>query len=251
MAVGSLFLPSQSVDNQMNVNKDSLQFNPWNQLKAHRPIGALQRLRKDLYPLHQKHRFDLSGDCPFAHGFPPEHKSVLPIGPIQIAVKPRVPDNPSEHKTIPYALKHSLSSLVVETEEARNCDAGTQFWIITAKRMHASAKATKAIDVKPSIPDRKRILETKDVAGIKMFTHDGDLAGVEFIDGLKLSVIIESTKLPIHDPIQICKNSYELRELIKTEFGAAFPSHEVEWSDWDSFRTLTDFTFSGIASCKY
>ena len=241
----------------MSVHKDSLQFNPWNQLKAHRPLGALQTLRKDLYPLHQKHRYKMNGGvCPFIHGFPTEYNnSILPnntIVQMTTTVIPRIPNNnPNKVMTIPNVLMHTLSSLFVETDEARNCDAGTQFWIITAKQMHASAKATKAINVTPTIPNCKRILQTKVVAGIKMLTHDGDLAGIEFLDSLKLDAIIASTKLPMKDPIQLCTQPGDLRKLIKTEFGTAFPPHEIEWSDWDSLKTLTDFTFSGLASCKW
>ena len=80
--VGTLTIVKQSLgpDTELNMNRrgDAMQFNPWNQLKAHRPLGPLQRARKDVYAAHGKIRRDKEGRplqvCPFADLLKKEQK---------------------------------------------------------------------------------------------------------------------------------------------------------------------------------
>jgi hypothetical protein len=75
--VGTLTLPRQSSDDasESTLHHDSLQFNPWNMLEAHRPLGAMQRARYIIYQRHSAERFTSRGiqptTCPFKH-LPPE-----------------------------------------------------------------------------------------------------------------------------------------------------------------------------------
>jgi len=55
LPVGKFIIPSQKfsgADNKLQEFKDRLQFNPWNQLKAHKPLGPLNRARYELYKRH-------------------------------------------------------------------------------------------------------------------------------------------------------------------------------------------------------
>jgi hypothetical protein len=54
---------------------DGLAFSPWNGLAAHRPLGAIMRVRKAVYAAAQGYRFENNG-CPFAQ--PRRAEDVLP-----------------------------------------------------------------------------------------------------------------------------------------------------------------------------
>jgi hypothetical protein len=78
--VGTFTIPPQSTEEstELNTHKDTLVFNPWNQLKAHRPLGHLNRARLAVYQKHHKTRHDnMAGDlspsrCPMHASSPSE-----------------------------------------------------------------------------------------------------------------------------------------------------------------------------------
>ena len=84
LPMGTIHIPKQDIDVSTPLNDfvspkhqettlpfhNTIQFNPWNQLKAHRPLGALNRARKDVYNAAGATRraHGSSGDvkaCPF------------------------------------------------------------------------------------------------------------------------------------------------------------------------------------------
>ena len=71
VAVGTFTLPAQSLraDTEMNRSPDTLAFNPWATLKAHRPLGPMQRARREVYKAHQAGRWEVTGaeasQCPY------------------------------------------------------------------------------------------------------------------------------------------------------------------------------------------
>lgn len=59
LPVGKLIFPSpEDLPDESIVDeyKNDLQFNPWNQLKAHRPLGNMNRARYEIYKEHSKTR---------------------------------------------------------------------------------------------------------------------------------------------------------------------------------------------------
>jgi hypothetical protein len=45
---------------------EKMGFSPWHALEVHRPLGSLNRLRKDTYYMAQKRRRTSNGQCPIA-----------------------------------------------------------------------------------------------------------------------------------------------------------------------------------------
>lgn len=62
ITVGRLKVSHQIVDyEKQQVFCENLRYSPWNGLKQHRPVGALNRLRKHVYPVVASYRFNKSG----------------------------------------------------------------------------------------------------------------------------------------------------------------------------------------------
>jgi len=62
VSLAMLTLPTQVFDTpEQKEVCEKLSFNPWNGLKAHRPLGEMNRARKVVYPLSQAAR---NGDAP-------------------------------------------------------------------------------------------------------------------------------------------------------------------------------------------
>lgn len=62
LTVGRLTVKQQSIDYEAQKNfAEDLRFSPWNGLKVHRPVGALNRLRKIVYPIVAEYRHQKRG----------------------------------------------------------------------------------------------------------------------------------------------------------------------------------------------
>lgn len=62
LTVGRLTVKQQNIDFEAQKNfAEDLRFSPWNGLKVHRPVGALNRLRKIVYPIVAEYRHKKRG----------------------------------------------------------------------------------------------------------------------------------------------------------------------------------------------
>lgn len=62
-SVGTFTIPRQLLKEKnasLYPYRDALQFNAWNQLEAHRPLGALQHARKAVYDIHGQTRREMN-----------------------------------------------------------------------------------------------------------------------------------------------------------------------------------------------
>lgn len=62
ITVGCLIVKHQEIDFEQQCNFcENLRFSPWNGLKVHRPVGALNRLRSFVYPIVANYRHQKRG----------------------------------------------------------------------------------------------------------------------------------------------------------------------------------------------